>query len=160
MRRWWSRSLEALLPLRVLLFAAVVPLLLRFRKLPGLPAWLEPTGEIPPPPTPEEVAALVRRIDSLIAAGRPVVRSGCLTRGLTLYRFLRRAGADVSLRFGVGTMSGRFAAHCWIVYHGEPLAEPRDPRPLFTETWRIEPGSDPPSTARASAWGRAGEGVR
>ena len=64
-----------------------------------------------------------------------------LVRGLTLYRFLRRAGAEVSLRFGAGEMNGRFAAHCWIVYRGEPLAEPRDPRPLFTETWRIEPGS-------------------
>jgi transglutaminase superfamily protein len=138
-KNWWSRSPEALFPLRVLLFAAAVPLLLRFRKLPNLPAWLEPRGEVPPAPPPEQVAALVRRIDSLVAAGSPVVRSGCLVRGLTLYRFLRLAGADVSLHFGVGAMRGRFAAHCWIIYRGEPLAEPRDPRPLFTETWRVEP---------------------
>jgi hypothetical protein len=144
MRTSWSRKLEAarggLWSLRVLLFAAVVPLVLRLRRLPGLAAWLEPPGETPPPPPPSEVAALVRRVDALIAAGRPFVRSGCLVRGLTLYRFLRRAGADVSLRFGVGTMGGGFAAHCWVVYGGEPLAEPRDPRPLFEETWRIEPG--------------------
>jgi len=136
-KNWWSKSLEALFPVRVLLFAAVVPLVLRCRKLPGLPAWLEPAGNLPPPPSPEEVAALVRRIDGLIATGSPVVRSGCLVRGLTLYRFLRGAGADISLHFGVGAMRGRFAAHCWIVYGGEPLAEPRDPRPLFTETWRV-----------------------
>jgi len=138
MRTSWSRALEAG---RILLFAAVVPLLLRLRKLPDLPAWLEPKGEIPPPPAPADVDALVRRVDALIAAGRPFIRSGCLVRGLTLYRFLRRAGAEVSLRFGAGEMNGRFAAHCWIVYRGEPLAEPQDPRPLFTETWRIEPGS-------------------
>ena len=138
MRTSWSQALEAA---QILGFAALVPLLLRVRKLPDLPAWLEPAGEIPPPPEPAEVDALVRRVDALIAAGRPFVRSGCLVRGLTLYRFLRRAGADVSLRFGAGEMNGRFAAHCWIVYRGEPLAEPRDPRPLFTETWRIEPGS-------------------
>jgi Transglutaminase-like superfamily len=148
MRTSWSQRLE---DLRVLGFAAAVPLILRLRKLPGLPAWLEPAGGagvIPPPPSPSEVDALVRRVDRLIAAGRPFVRYGCLVRGLTLYRFLRRAGAEVSLRFGVGMMGGEghradgeFAAHCWVVYQGEPLAEPRDPRPLFQETWRIEPGT-------------------
>ena len=140
MRTSWSRRLEAA---RILLFAAAVPLVLRLRKLPDLPAWLEPRGPLPlpPPPSAAEVHLLVRRIDALLAAGRPFIRTGCLVRGLTLYRFLRRAGAEVSLRFGAGEMNGRFAAHCWIVYLGEPLAEPRDPRPLFTETWRIEPAS-------------------
>jgi hypothetical protein len=159
---WWSRrpeavaaaaAADALLPVRVLLFAALVPLLLRVRKLPDLPAWVEPRGKaLPTPAEPEAVGALVRRIDSLLVAGRPVVRTGCMIRGLTLYRFLRRAGADVSLRFGVGKIRGEFAAHCWIVYRGEPLEEPHDPRPLFTETWRIEPAPSP-------AWGRAGEGA-
>lgn len=138
MRSSWSRKLEAI---HVLVFAAAVPLLLRLRKLPDLAAWLEPRGPLPPPPAPAEVAALVRRVDALIAAGHPFVRSGCLVRGCTLYRFLRRAGAEVSLRFGVGEMDGGFAAHCWIVHRGEPLAERRDPRPLFAETWRIEPAS-------------------
>ncbi|HEX6904302.1 MAG TPA: lasso peptide biosynthesis B2 protein [Thermoanaerobaculia bacterium] len=147
MRTSWSRNPEAgaLFPLRVLVFAALAPLQLRWRKLPDLPAWLEPRGPLPPPPSPEEVAALVRRVDRLIAAGRPLVRSGCLTRGLTLYRFLRRAGADVSLRFGAGSMDGGFAAHCWVVYQGEPLMEKRDPRRDFVETWRIEPEPSPPS---------------
>ena len=71
------------------------------------------------------------------ARPRPIVRSGCLTSGVTLYRFLRRAGADVSLRFGVGLVDGAFAAHCWIVYRGEPLAEQRDPRGVFTEMWAM-----------------------
>jgi hypothetical protein len=138
MRTSWSKKAETA---RVLLFAASVPLILRLRKLPDLPAWLEPRGPFPPPPSASEVHLLVRRIDALLAAGRPFVRSGCMVRGLTLYHFLRRAGAEVSLHFGAGEMNGRFAAHCWIVYLGEPLAEPRDPRPLFTETWRIEPAS-------------------
>ncbi|HEY0510691.1 MAG TPA: lasso peptide biosynthesis B2 protein [Thermoanaerobaculia bacterium] len=127
---------------RVLLFAALLPLVLRCRKLPSLRAWVEPPAGNPPgeaPPGPEEVAALARRIDELLIAGRPVVRTGCMIRGLTLYHFLRRAGADVSLRFGVGRIRGEFAAHCWVVYRDEPLDELVDPRPLFTETWRIEP---------------------
>jgi hypothetical protein len=129
---------DLLFPVRVVLFAALVPLILRFRKLPDLPAWVEPRRVFPSSPA-GEVAALVQRIDALLIAGRPFVRTGCMVRGLTLYRFLRRAGAEVSLRFGVGTIRGDFAAHCWIVYRGEPLEEPHDPRPLFTETWRIEP---------------------
>jgi hypothetical protein len=137
---------ETLLPVRVVLFAALVPLLLRLCKLPNLPAWIEPRRRsLPPPgpePTPQEIATLTERIDELLVAGRPAVRTGCMVRGLTLYRFLRLRGADVSLRFGIGTIRGDFAAHCWIVYRGEPLAETHDPRPLFTETWRIGPAGE------------------
>jgi hypothetical protein len=142
---WWSRPrepiAETLFPVRVILFAALVPLLLRLCRLPGLPSWVEPRRRsLPrPEPGPQEIAALTERIDELLVAGRPAVRTGCMVRGLTLYRFLRQAGADVSLRFGVGTIRGDFAAHCWIVYRGEPLAETHDPRSLFTETWKIEP---------------------
>ena len=49
-------------------------------------------GPLPPPPRPDEIAASVQRIDRLLASGRPFVRSGCLTRGVTLYYFLRRGG--------------------------------------------------------------------
>lgn len=142
---WWSsRTPEDRArkpsPLRVLLLAAAVPFLLRLLKLPELRFWLEPRrGPLPPPPTAGEVAAMIRRIDRLLASGRPLIRSGCLTRGVTLYYFLRRAGADVSLCFGMGELAGRFEGHCWLVRQGEPLAEPRDPRPLFAETWRIDP---------------------
>jgi hypothetical protein len=80
---------------------------------------------------------MVRRIDRLLLAGRPLVRSGCLTRGITLFYFLRRAGADVSLRFGMGEVDGSYSGHCWVVHDGLPLAEKRDPRPLFTEMFRI-----------------------
>jgi hypothetical protein len=151
-----------LFAVRVLLFAALaVPLLLRLVRLPRLGVWLEPRSRRPPPTTPEPpafadratVEALVRRIDALLLAGRPVVRSGCLTRGLTLYYFLRRAGADVSLRFGMGKMGEDFAGHCWLVFAGEPLAEPRDPRPLFIETYRIsrEGGAAAPSMPSPTA---------
>ena len=144
---WWparpeTATADALLPVRVVVFAALVPLLLRLRKLPDLPAWVEPRRRrVLTPAEPPEVEALVRRIDGILIAGRPAVRTGCMIRGLTLYRFLRRAGAEVSLQFGVGMIRGEFAAHCWIVYRGEPLEEPHDPRPLFTETWRIEPAA-------------------
>lgn len=126
---------------RVFLYAAlVVPVLLRMR-LEKLQAWLEP-GPAPRPGRelpPAAAEALVRRVDAILHGRRPLVRSGCLTRGVTLYHFLRRAGADVSLCFGMGEINGTFSGHCWIVLAGEPLAEPRDPRPLFVETFHISP---------------------
>jgi hypothetical protein len=126
-----------LFALRVVLFAAAVPLLLR-RHLARLAPLLEPAAKrLPPSPSPGAVDVMVARIDRLLQAGRPLVRSGCLTRGLTLFYFLRRAGADVSLRFGMGEVDGSFSGHCWVVHDGLPLAEKRDPRPLFTEMFRI-----------------------
>jgi hypothetical protein len=130
-----------LFALRVFLFAAfAVPLLLR-RRIDRLAPLIEPAAT--PQPTPAATAAtvdaLVERIDRLLLAGRPFIRSGCLTRGVTLYYFLRRAGADVSLRFGMGEIDGSFSGHCWIDRDGEPLAERRDPRPLFVEMFRIPP---------------------
>ena len=89
------------------------------------------------PPSLQDISELVRRIDRWLLRAWPLARTGCVTRAVTLFRFLRRAGADVSLRFGVGMVGGAYAAHCWIVYQGEPLAERHDPRLVFTETWAI-----------------------
>jgi hypothetical protein len=125
-----------LLPLRVLLFGLTVPLLLRL-KLERLASRLEPAAPPPPPADPGAAEALARRIDFWLKAWRPLVRAGCLTRGITQYRFLRRAGFDVSLRFGIGELKGDLDGHCWIVKDGEPFLEKRDPRPLYSETYRI-----------------------
>ncbi len=131
---------------RVLLFAAVSPLLLRAVKLERLGAWLEPARAAAKPAgapgAPEEV---VRRVDRLIQLGWPLVRRGCLVRGMTLYRFLREAGFEAALCFGMGQPEGLsegdsgLTGHCWIELDRQPLAEKRDPRPIYTETFRIAP---------------------
>jgi hypothetical protein len=82
-------------------------------------------------------ARIARVVDSVIRRGRPLVRSGCLTRGITRYWLLRRAGVDVSLCFGAGVVEGRFEAHCWIDRDGRPILEPTDPRDAFAEIARI-----------------------
>jgi transglutaminase superfamily protein len=127
---------ERLFALRVVTFAAVIPLLMRL-PIDQAARWIEPSGRRAPEPSSQDVFALVASVDRWLAQSRPLVRSGCIIRGVTLYRFLRRAGAHVSLRFGIGLVDGAIAAHCWIVYRGEPLAERRDPRGLFTEMWVI-----------------------
>jgi hypothetical protein len=130
-------------PLRVLSFAAAVPLLLRVVKLPQLGDRLEPDDPPArtPPRDPAEVDRLVRRIDLLIRLGWPVVRRGCLVRGITRYRFLREAGVDATLCFGIGRLPGQesFTGHCWLEMDGRALAEPREPRPIYTETYRVSP---------------------
>jgi hypothetical protein len=134
-----TRLAGAFLPLRVVLFGLAAPLFLR-RPPERLATWLE-SGAAPLGPMTRETlrtaAVLVRRIDFWMRAAWPLVRRGCLPRGVTRFWFLRRAGVPVSLRFGIGEIAGRLEGHCWLVLGGEPFAEPRDPRPVYTETWRI-----------------------
>jgi hypothetical protein len=83
----------------------------------------------------DEVAASVAAVLRFLT---PVMRPTCLTRGLVLYHFLRRAGVDVQLCFGAGYPAGEFAAHCWLIHEGKPFLEAQDPR-LFTEFYRLAP---------------------
>src|SRR4028118_1315895 len=115
-----------LLPLRVLLFGLCAPVLVR-RGPERMAALLERASSEPPSANPRIAEALARRVDRCLRASWPLVRRGCLTRGVTLYWFLRRAGFDVSLRFGIGEVDGRLEGHCWLVNDGLPLLEKRAP---------------------------------
>ncbi|CAN5535615.1 hypothetical protein BH24DEI1_BH24DEI1_02690 [soil metagenome] len=142
----WLRELrgpgDLLLLVHIFLFAAAVPLLLRL-KLPTLLALLE--GRAPAPDTldPDGADKIVRYVDAVIRRGRPLVRRGCLTRGLTLFYFLRRAGLEVALAFGMGKPEGEVEGHCWLVREGEPFLEGRDPRPTFAEYYSFPPRAAP-----------------
>jgi hypothetical protein len=86
-----------------------------------------------PADSPQHVLELVNLIlDGL----RPILRPTCLTRGVTRYFFLRRAGLDVSLAFGISPTPG-LGGHCWLERSGQPFLEPRDPRPIFALMYRI-----------------------
>ena len=76
----------------------MVPLLTRL-PLPRLAAVLEPRGRNRRIPR-TTVERVVRAVDAGLARGKPVVRPGCLTRAVTRYWFLRRAGFDAVLVFG------------------------------------------------------------
>ena len=87
-------------------------------------------------------AAEIERLDRLVAlaprVARPFVRGGCLTRGVTLFWFLRQAGLDVELRFGLDPREAQGTdGHCWLSLDGEPFLEKRDPRPRFAELYRL-----------------------
>ncbi len=117
-------------------FASTVPLLMRL-PLPRVAALLTR------PPRQRPIAgAEIERLERLIAlaprVAHPLVRPGCLTRGVTLFWFLRRAGLDVELRFGLDPATEQPTdGHCWLTLDGTPFLEKRDPRPRFTEIYRL-----------------------
>ena len=125
---------DAFLFLQVLFFAAAVPFLLRLR-LSRVEALLEPRN--PASADRDRVKQMTEYVEMAIREGRPLVRPGCLTRSVTRYYFFRRYGMDVSLCFGMGEVNGKFVGHCWLVKDGVPFMETRDPRPLYTEMYRI-----------------------
>ena len=139
--RTWSTTLRARdaaeLPygLRIAAFAAVAPLIARL-PLRYVEAIVEPRRGREAAPA-ERVARAVSMTDAILRRARPIVRPGCLTRGLTLLYFLRRAGVDVRLAFGIAQLEDGPAGHCWLVRDGHPYLERTDPRPIFTEMYSI-----------------------
>jgi hypothetical protein len=134
MARLRRRGSELLLAARVFAFAVCVPLITR------LP--LSRQERILGPRRPATHARareewLVANVDRVLGRGAPLVRPGCLTRGLTYFYFLRRAGVDVRLSYGIGTVDGRPEGHCWLVRDGEPWLERKDPRAQFTVTHSV-----------------------
>ncbi len=138
------RRPSSLLLLRIYLVAVVVPVLLRLR-LSRVSVLVEPRWPRPEPePDEERATEIIRGVDWVMKSGWPLVRPGCLTRGLTLLYFLRRAGVDVELLFGVGHVDGKTEGHCWLVRAGEPYLEASDPRLRFTGVCRLVPGAAVP----------------
>jgi hypothetical protein len=125
---------DVFLFLQVLFFAAAVPFLLRL-KLSRVKALLEP--RILSSADRDRVEQIAEYVEMAIRVGRPLVRPGCLTRGVTRYYFFRRDGVDVSLCFGMGQVKEEFVGHCWLVKGGVPFMETQDPRPLYAEMYRI-----------------------
>ena len=61
----------------------------------------------------------------------------CLREGLLGFRFLRMAGLDPELRFGVDASSmnePRLSAHCWVCLDGRPVVS--DSLPGMVEIYR------------------------
>jgi hypothetical protein len=139
---------DALFLLYVILFAAAVPLLMRLRTrtLERLLYLRHRPGDTA---SAEAIARVLRHFQLARHIGSPLVGSGCLTRGLTLHYFLRRAGLNVTLCFGIGHVADQFTGHCWLSRAGMPFLEEHDPRSLYTHVFSIPLDmSQPASTAR------------
>ena len=121
---------------RILAFSASVPVLMRLN-LVRLDTILQALSR-PKSGTPSAAEKIKSYLELAIRFGRPAVRPGCLTRGVTLYHFLRKdAGMEVTLCFGMGQWNSNFEGHCWLVRDGKPLWETRDPGQVFAEFYRF-----------------------
>jgi hypothetical protein len=120
---------------RIGIVASLVPLLMRL-PLHRVRQLIEPGRAPVQRCDARRLAHLLELIDLGLAALRPLHRPTCLTRGVTRYYFLRRAGADVALAFGMSQVPD-LGGHCWLVHDGQPYLEARDPRPVFAEVYRI-----------------------
>jgi hypothetical protein len=126
--------------LRIFLFMLAVPWLLKLR-LPRLRALLG-TSTRQKERDAELSESIIQDVDSALRIGWPFVRSRCLSRGITLYYFLRRAGFNVGLCFGVANNEDDpLAGHCWLVRGGEPMSEPTDPRLMYTSVYSFPEGT-------------------
>lgn len=131
--RLFSNMVQVSLFFRIFLFALAVPALMRL-KLPRLRFLLEPRNPIAVAES-ARIQQIATYVEYVLLAARPLIRPGCLTRGLTLYYFLRRAGLDVHLCFGIGKVDEEFVGHCWLLKDGQPFMEARDPSPVFKEVY-------------------------
>jgi hypothetical protein len=155
MRRWWSplarrlsvlrevrRRGDAALFLQSFGVALATPLLMRL-PLPRLDALLDWVVSGAPPAVEPDPGAIASTVLQMLDVARPLVRRGCLTRGITLYYCLRRAGIEVELSFGMGRVSGGdgFDGHCWLVLNGSPYLEPRDPTKEYATMYTCRRGA-------------------
>jgi Transglutaminase-like superfamily len=148
MRHFWSRlpsrldrareavrSADRRLLVEMIVFASAVPLLMRLRltRIHRILEWRRREATI----SAETLEHIVGHFHLARRIAAPLVGSGCVTRGVTLYYFLTRAGADVSLCFGMGNIDGEYTGHCWLTRMGAPFLESRDPRLLYTRIFSI-----------------------
>lgn len=116
---------ETLLLAGVLVAAPVVPALMRL-PIPAVDRVLRARRRRVPRSLPDERVAMVVETAQFFA--HPIVRRGCVTRGVSLYWLL---GGDLRLCFGIGGAADDFYGHCWLERDGEPYLEKADPRERF-----------------------------
>lgn len=70
----------------------------------------------------------------------------CLRQGLLAFRFMKAAGHDVELHFGIDrTRREDIRAHCWIVHDGRIVLNPpdADTQPIFVHKGAATVASEP-----------------
>ena len=71
--------------------------------------------------------AIVNALDTLLTAKIPLIHPQCWRRAAVLHRFLRRAGIDTVIVFGVRPDGATAVqAHAWLERDGQPYAEALD----------------------------------
>ena len=106
---------DLLLLLHIAALAFLLPVLLRWVKLPTLLKVLKPWNRVAPVGR-EQVDKIVRFTNFIVGKGFAGKRA-CLKRSLLLYHFLKRAGVNVEMNFGI-RKEKELIGHSWLTYQG------------------------------------------
>jgi len=82
-----------------------------------------------------KVKSSVRYLDFIVFALLRL-RNPCLVRSLILFRYLRRAGIEVSIVFGAAAIDERFCGHAWLEYRDRAIFERRRPADVHPAVFR------------------------
>ena len=132
-RENFSSVRDVLLFMRILNLIAVLPAMLRFLSIPRLMKVLTPLGttNFGKPFDDKDRDRIVKYTDYIQGRNFLMFKSTCLRRSLVLYHFLRRAGVNVQICFGVRykgelqkeEFSRELEGHAWLLYKGEIFLE-------------------------------------
>ena len=107
--------------LRIAALASILPLLLRWIKLPTLLELLE--SRKPAVALEKEHIDRIVRFANFVASKKGFGGKGnCLKRSLLLYRFLGEASMRTEINFGI-RRGGRLIGHSWLTYKGSPFLD-------------------------------------
>jgi hypothetical protein len=117
----------------IFLFSTILPLLLKLLSVNSLMNLITPKKikHYKEMSIEDLKGKLVRYTDYILALNFLIYKQKCLKRSIVLYHFLRKAGLNVSICFGVkfnkdvsGTTSKeRLEGHAWLEYNGEIYLE-------------------------------------
>lgn len=114
-----------LLRLHIRLYSLLVPLIVRlpFKLMLAVndpPSWLKPYTGL-------AVSLIQSAVHRCLQNPRMMRRRKCLRHGLVLHHFLKLAGYNPQLHFGVypaPDSRGKLHGHCWVCLGGQPVSPP------------------------------------
>jgi len=131
--------LRGLFRVHLWFIARVMPMLIGRRDFETVLKWAP--AESPAPYRGLPSSYIVGRVNRTVRHPWLMRDRRCLREGLLGFRFLRMAGFDPDLRFGVDSKSmhePRLSAHCWVCLDGKPVVS--DSMPGMVEIYRHPAG--------------------
>lgn len=128
---------DALAHICVAFLAIGFTIVLRLKLSRPLLKWLKSVPRGKNIPFTGKLETIVRRTDNVLLLGQPLIRSECLARSCLLYYQMKRAGADVDIRFGVAMQGTKLRSHCWLLVNGDPTYERFDPRVEYKSLFNL-----------------------
>lgn len=101
---------------RVTGWAYLLPILIRYMKLPGLLYFLNSKKSLTPD-EPKHIEKTVYFVDFVLRKGKMGRKNWCLKRSLMLYHFLGADGIPVEVNFGI-RKTGNIEGHAWLTRNG------------------------------------------